>query len=470
MVFDDQGREVARAQHNFQQYFPKPGWVEHDPDEIWETVVRCCQEALAKAALAASSIAGIGITNQRETTIVWDKNTGKAVYPAIVWQDRRTTAFCQSLQSHEQTITKKTGLVLDPYFSASKIHWILSHVQKLNPDNVLFGTIDTYLLWRLTGGKAHATDATNASRTMLFNIHSQKWDEELCKIFQIPNELLPEVKDTCDNFGVTEKHLFGEEIPILALVGDQQAALVGQGCFKNNDIKSTYGTGCFVMINTGDKVLHSKNCLLSTVAYRIQAKPTYAIEGSIFSAGVIVKWLRDQLGIINKASDSEEIAKNLEDNGGVFLVPAFTGLGAPYWDPDARGAIYGLTRGSRREHIVRAALESIAYQTRDLLLAIEADGSEIPAQLRVDGGMVENKWLMQFLADILDLPIKRAVLKETTALGASFLAGFQAGIYPSLDVISQLCDHDADFKPLMSMGQRKELYSQWLASVRRTRS
>ncbi len=473
ILFDKQHRIVDVEQEEFSQYYPTEGWVEHDPEDIWNTTLKTCQRVLKKTGIAPKQVVGIGISNQRETTIVWDRKTGKPIYNAIVWQDRRTADYCHDKikQGHESTIKQKTGLLLDPYFSATKINWILDRVPgaraRAEQGELAFGTVDTFLLWRLSGGKSHHTDATNASRTLLFNIHTQNWDEDLLQLFDIPRALLPDVLDSAANFGVTEPSLLGRSIPILGMAGDQQAASFGQACFKPGMVKSTYGTGCFLMFNTGDKIIQSQNRLLSTVAYRLNGKPAYAIEGSIFVAGAAVQWLRDAVKLVTNAKDTAAIAASIPDTGGVYLVPAFTGLGAPYWDPQARGAILGLTRDSGVAHIVRAALEAVCYQTQDLMLAMEKDGAHSPAALRVDGGMVKNDWLTQFLSDILQVPIDRPTITETSALGVAYLAGLQAGVYSSLDELTQLWEVEKHFMPQMPIVKRDELYAGWLQALKR---
>lgn len=473
IVFDANGRSVAVAQQEFPQHFPNSGWVEHDPEDLWDTVVTVCREALSRVDIA--NVAAIGITNQRETTVVWDRKTGKAVYNAIVWQDRRTAALCHDLKRRdpelETDVNNRSGLLIDPYFSATKAAWILDHVTgaraRAEQGDLAFGTVDSFLLWRLTGGKSHATDATNAARTNLFNIRDNVWDDRLCEIFRVPKRMLPEVKDCAADFGMVDADIFGREIPVLGMAGDQQAAAFGQCCFEPGDIKSTYGTGCFVILNTGDDAVTSQHRLLTTVGYRLNGKTSYAIEGAIFVAGAAVQWLRDGLGIIKSAAESEGLAKSLDDNHGVYLVPAFTGLGAPYWDPDARGAIFGLTRDTGPREFVRAALESVCYQTFDLFEAMAADGVS-PKAVRVDGGMVANDWLCQNLSDILDIPVQRPVVTETTALGAAYLAGLQAGIYRDLRHIAENWHMDAEFKPELEAGRRKHLLGGWKSAVKRT--
>jgi len=470
IVFDKDANVISIAQKEFPQLFPKDGWVEHDSEAIWETTLASANAAIAQASTNGVSIQCLGITNQRETTIVWDRETGKPVYNAIVWQDRRTQEFCKTLRERnlEESIQAKTGLLIDPYFSCTKLAWILDNIdgvrQKADQGKLAFGTVDCFLIWRLTGGESHATDATNASRTGLFNIHTQSWDEDLLKLYNIPASLLPEVKDSAAEFGVTLKPLLGEAIPILGVAGDQQAAAIGQCCFEPGAIKSTYGTGCFVLMNTGEKAFVSKNRLLTTVAYRIAGKPTYAIEGSIFVAGAAIQWLRDGLGIIKSAAETTQMAKGLEDNRGVYFVPALTGLGAPYWQPDARGAIFGLTRDTGPAELVRAALESVCYQTADLFSAMASDGVK-PSSIRVDGGMTANDWMTQFLADILDLPVERPDVLETTALGAAYLAGFQAGIYDNLEELSSQWRCEKRFEANMDKQTRKDLLAGWHGAI-----
>lgn len=473
VLFDDKGQPLFTAQTEFTQIFPQDGWVEHDPEEIWQTVLSTCQQAIDVSRKMGGKIAGLGITNQRETSLIWDKKTGEPVYNAIVWQDRRTSKDCQALrqQGYESTVSGKTGLLLDPYFSASKIAWILDNQPELRvraqTGELAFGTIDSFLLWRLTGGKVHATDATNASRTMIYNIHDNQWDEELLTLFKIPAALLPKVHDCASDFGQTDPKLFGESIQIGGVAGDQHAAAIGQACFEPGMIKSTYGTGCFVLVNTGDEAINSDHRLLTTIAYQLNGKTTYAIEGSIFSAGASIQWLRDGLGIIKSASDSETMAASLDGNHGVYLVPAFTGLGAPYWDAEARGSIYGLTRDTGPTEIVRATLESVCYQTNDLFKAMGEDGVK-PSILRVDGGMVKNDWLVQQLSDTLDIRVQRPVVTETTALGAAFLAGLQTGIFESLNDLVSYWKCETDFEPKMTEAARKTLLSGWDKAIEKT--
>ncbi|MFI8483098.1 glycerol kinase GlpK [Pseudomonas sp. NPDC078700] len=476
IVFSAQGVPVARAQQEFKQYFPQDGWVEHDAEDLWQSTLEVCREALKQSALDINEVAAIGITNQRETTVVWDAQSGEPIHPAIVWQDRRTADYCAALKQagHEENVAAKTGLLIDPYFSATKLRWILEHVEgargRAERGELRFGTVDSFLLWRLTGGQSHKTDATNASRTMMFNIHTQAWDAELLELFDIPANMLPEVMDCAADFGTCLPELLGAAIPVLGIAGDQQAALVGQACFKPGMVKSTYGTGCFMIQNTGDTPVASQNRLLTTVGYRLNGKVTYAVEGSIFVAGAAVQWLRDGVKLINHARDSEAMAEQTGDACGVYLVPAFTGLGAPYWDPKARGAIFGLSRDTGIKEIVTAGLQAVCYQTLDLLQAMRQDGAAAPSALRVDGGMVENNWLMQFLADILGVTVERPKVTETTALGVAYLAGLQAGVYPDLEAIAGHWHREQRFTPLMADSHRDALYTGWLDAVKRVRS
>jgi glycerol kinase len=470
MLFDENGHASFTAQEEFSQHFPKDGWVEHDPEEIWETTLKVVREALQRARAEEHSIAAIGITNQRETTVVWDRKSGKPVYNAIVWQDRRTAEYCETLRSRgmESMVTAKTGLLLDPYFSGTKVNWILDNVdgarERAQRGELLFGTIDCFLIWRLTDGEVHATDATNASRTLMFNIHQQSWDQELLELLVIPQSMLPRVLDCADDYGITSKTLLDAEIPIAGVAGDQQAALIGQACFEPGMIKSTYGTGCFMILNTGKQALTSNNKLLTTVGYRLNGNTSYALEGSIFVAGAAVQWLRDGIGIIDTAEETEALAGSLDSNNGVYLVPAFTGLGAPHWDPNARGAIFGITRDTGVAELVRATLESICYQTFDLLEAKRRDGLK-PTRLRIDGGMVQNNWLCQFLADTLDIVVERPAVTETTALGAAYLAGLQIGLYASLDDIAQHWQAEREFDPAMESSRRNLLLADWHEAV-----
>jgi glycerol kinase len=476
MLFDRRGRPRASAQIELPQSYPRPGWVEHDPQRIWSDTLKTMRGALRGAKARVDQLACIGITNQRETTVLWDRRTGKPVHPAIVWQDRRTAATCERLAEAGlgRIVARRTGLLLDPYFSATKLAWLLEHVKgaraAAEAGRLAFGTIDTWLLWQLTAGKVHATDASNAARTMLFDIHKQRWDGELLARLGIPRAVLPEVRDSSGAFGHTDERLLGRAVPITGIAGDQQAATFGQAAFQPGMIKSTYGTGCFVVLNTGGWALASKNRLLSTVAWRLGGQTTYALEGSIFIAGATVQWLRDGLRAFAKAADSEAVARRVPDTGGVYLVPAFTGLGAPHWDAHARGAILGLTRDTGLAQIVRAGLEAVCYQTRDLMLAMAADGAAKPVALRVDGGMARNDWLMQMLADMLDLPVERPRVTETTALGAAYLAGLSAGIYPGIEVIAKQWQRDKAFAPRLSADRREAMYAGWQAAVGRVLS
>lgn len=474
LVFDAELQIKGLGQQEFTQHFPDNGWVEHDANEIWSSTLASCQKAIATAGIKATDIACIGITNQRETTVLWDRASGIPLANAIVWQDRRTSGFCDELrqQGLENTIQHKTGLLLDSYFSATKIRWLLDHIpdarDRANRGELAFGTIDCFLLWQLTSGRSHCTDATNASRTMLFNIHTQQWDQELLELFDIPASLLPEVKDCAADFGKVDPSLLGASIPITGVLGDQQAAAFGQCCFKEGMAKSTYGTGCFLLLNTGTQALTSSKGLLTTVAYRLQGIPSYAIEGSIFMAGATMQWLRDGIGLIDDVAESEALARATSAESSVYLVPAFTGLGAPYWDPDARGAIFGMTRDTGIKEIVTAGLMSVCYQTKDLILAIQQDGTQL-TQLRVDGGMAKNDFVMQRLADVLDCEVLRPVITETTALGAAYVAGLQTGLFESLDSISAHWQLQQSFKPARDDDWRRQRYAGWLDAVQRTR-
>ncbi len=479
IVFGADYRIIAVAQQEFTQHFPQSGWVEHEPEDLWDTTVATCREAIAKAGASPQDISAIGITNQRETTVVWDRETGKAIHRAIVWQDRRTADICARLRDggHEATVTDKTGLLLDPYFSGTKVAWILDNVEGAralaDAGRLAFGTVDSFLIWRLTGGKVHATDATNASRTMLFNIHDNRWDPELLDLIGVPESLLPEVRDCAADFGVTEPDLLGGAIAISGVAGDQQAAVVGQACFAPGMMKSTYGTGCFALLNTGTQAVTSQNRLLTTIAYRLDGQTSYALEGSIFVAGAAVQWLRDGLGVIADASETAGLADSADDAHHVYLVPAFTGLGAPYWDAQARGAMFGLTRGTGPAEFARAALESVCYQTRDLLEAMQGDwpgGAGASTVLRVDGGMVASNWTMQYLADILNAPVDRPTVLETTALGAAYLAGLKSGFYPAPDEFGKAWALERRFSPVMDDTLRTERYTGWKDAVRRTLS
>ena len=475
ILFSTEGKQCHTAQQEFQQHYPDDGWVEHNPNDIWQTVLDTCQKVMSESGIQPEQLLTVGITNQRETTLVWDRETGEPVYNAIVWQDRRTSDYCSELSKNSafaEYITDATGLLLDPYFSATKVRWILENVDgakdKAEAGKLAFGTVDSFLIWRLTNGQSHTTDATNASRTMLFNIHDQAWDKKLLDEFGIPESMLPAVLDSADDFGVIDETLLGSAAPIQGVAGDQQAALVGQTCFEPGMAKSTYGTGCFMILNTGDKPLKSKNRLLTTVGYRVNGKTTYALEGSIFMAGATVQWLRDGLKLIADASESEALAKMARQNNGVFLVPAFTGLGAPYWDPNARGAILGLTRDTGINEIVAAGLQSVCYQTKDLQKAMENDGAR-PTTLRVDGGMSKNDWVMAYLSDILGANVQRPEITETTALGVAYLAGLQAGLYSSLDELKQQWRCDKLFEPRLSKSERDHAYDNWKDAIERVR-
>ncbi len=477
IVFDKALSAIAQAQREFRQIFPAPGLVEHDPEEIWNSVVATVREAMAKAEIAAKDVAAIGITNQRETTLVWDRKTGKPIHNAIVWQDRRTADHCRALhaQGHEALIAKKTGLLLDPYFSGTKIAWLLDHVdgarEAADQGRLVFGTVDTFLLWRLTGGKVHATDATNAARTLLLDINTGEWDSELAALFGMPLAMLPQVKDCAAEFGATMPDLFGGPIRILGIAGDQQAATVGQGCFTPGMMKSTYGTGCFALLNTGTSPVASKNRLLTTIAYQLGGRRTYALEGAIFIAGAAVQWLRDALKIVARASDCDVLAAKADPAEQVYFVPALVGLGAPYWDADARGAVFGLTRNAGAPEFARAALESVGYQTRDLLEAMHRDwpgAGEAGTVLRVDGGMTASNATMQFLADILGAPVDRPVIMETTALGAAYLAGLQAGLCPAPERFASTWKLDRRFTPAMDDATRARKWAGWRDAISRT--
>jgi len=468
ILFDSAGNALHVAQQEFTQHYPHDGWVEHDPQDIWSSTLAVTQEVLSQT---QGTLASIGITNQRETTVVWDRASGEPIYNAIVWQDRRTADTCERLREagHEVEVNARTGLLLDPYFCATKIAWILDHVegarQSAEKGDLAFGTVDTFLLWRLTGGKVHATDATNASRTSLFNIHQQNWDETLLTLFNIPVSLLPQVKDSAADFGTTDTAVLGQSIAVGALVGDQQAALVGQACLAPGMLKSTYGTGCFAILNTGNEALASHHRLLTTIAYRLEGVATYALEGSIFMAGASVQWLRDELGLVDSANETATLAAGLDSNEGVYLVPAFTGLGAPYWNPHARGTLLGMTRATTPAHIARATLEAACYQSAELLGAMAEDSGQSPALLRIDGGMARNDWLAQFLADISDTLVERPALLETTALGAARLAGLQSGVFSSLDELGGLWRVERTFTPQMDESQRQALLNTWRRAV-----
>jgi glycerol kinase len=469
IVFDRAGTPIATAQRELQQIYPQPGWVEHDPEAIWADALAVCREVLAKT----SEVVALGITNQRETTVLWDRATGEPLHNAIVWQDRRTADTCRDITTagHAPLIAERTGLLPDPYFSASKLAWLLDNIEdaraRAEAGALAFGTIDSFLLWRLTGGAVHATDASNASRTMLFDIHRQTWDDDLLALWRIPAALLPEVRDSAGDFGDTAPGLFENSLPIRGIAGDQQAAAIGQACFEPGMVKSTYGTGAFVLLNTGDQPVASANRLLTTVAYRLDGQASYALEGSIFVAGAAVQWLRDELKVIDAAPDTEGLAQGLSSNSGVYMVPAFTGLGAPHWEPDARGALFGLTRDTGVAEIARAALEAVAYQTHDLLEAMAKDHGQATHTLRIDGGMAANDWLAQFIADILDVRVDRPAVIETTALGAALLAGLGAGVYAGLDDISALWRHESTFSPSLDSGNRDVLLAGWRNALAR---
>ena len=473
ILFDVKGNVKFISQFEFKQYFPKNGWVEHNPNEIWLTTLKALRKVIKKASDLKGNIISLGITNQRETTILWDKKTGKPVYNAIVWQDRRTQTYCEKLKKrkYEKSFRKKTGLFIDPYFSATKIKWILENVKDskklLKSNNLLFGTVDTFLIWKLTKGKKHLTEATNASRTMLFNINNNKWDKEILRKLNIPKNILPEVKNSADDFGITNKKIIGKEIPISAVLGDQQAAAVGQACFEKGSIKSTYGTGAFVIMNTGSKKIYSNNKLLTTICYRLNEKNTYALEGSIFIAGAGVQWLRDKLKLINNAYETEKIAKSKKNNDGVYIVPAFSGMGAPYWRPDVRGLITGLTRNSDWKSLVRAVVESVAYQSYDLFNSMRKDGLK-PRIIKVDGGMISNNWFSQFLSDIINLNVIRPKVLETTALGVALFAGYQIGEFKSLNQIKLIWKKDRVFSPKLNKSLRNNLLQGWKLAIRKT--
>ena len=473
ILFDTSGNVKFTSQQEFRQYFPKNGWVEHNPNEIWKTTLNSLKKIIQKANKLNGRILSIGITNQRETTIIWNKQNGKAIYNAIVWQDRRTQQYCDSLKKNnfEKKIRNKTGLFIDPYFSATKIKWILNNVKNskklLKSNDLLFGTIDTFLIWKLTKGQKHLTETTNASRTMLFNINTNKWDKDILKKLKIPYKILPEIKNSADNFGSTNREIVGKEIPITAVLGDQQAAAVGQSCFQKGSIKSTYGTGAFVIMNTGSKKILSKNKLLTTICYTLKGKNTYALEGSIFIAGSGVQWLRDKIKLINNAYETEKIAKSKKNNNGVYVVPAFSGIGAPHWRPDARGLITGLTRDSDWKNLVRAVLESVAYQSFDLFDSMKKDGL-IPKVIKVDGGMIANNWFAQFLSDIINLKVVRPKVLETTALGVALLAGYQIGEFKSFNEIQFKWKQDRVFTPKLNKSLRNNLLQGWKQAIRKT--
>lgn len=475
ILFNKKGEPVYSAQKEFKQYFPKSGWVEHNANEIWSSILAVIASCLSESGVKPEQVEGIGITNQRETTVVWDKHTGQPIHNAIVWQSRQTAAICEELKAagHEEKIREKTGLLVDAYFSGTKVKWLLDHVEgardKAEQGDLLFGTIDTWLIWKLSGGKAHVTDYSNASRTLLFNIHELKWDEELMKILGVPASMLPEVKASSEVYAKTvDFHFFGQEVPIAGAAGDQQAALFGQACYEKGMAKNTYGTGCFMLMNTGDKAIQSDNGLLTTIAWGLDGKVTYALEGSIFVAGSAIQWLRDGLRMFKDASQSEEYATRVESSEGVYVVPAFVGLGTPYWDSDVRGAMFGLTRGTSKEHLIRATLESLAYQTKDVLTAMEQDSGISLKALRVDGGAVKNNFLMQFQSDILRVGVERPVVNETTALGAAYLAGLAVGFWKDQEEIASQWQKDNTFNPEMMKENQEKLYEGWKKAVHAT--
>lgn len=476
ILFDKEGKIVTEAQRDFQQHFPKPGWVEHDPMEIWTTQASVATEAITKANITAEQIAGIGITNQRETTIIWDRKTGDPLYNAIVWQDRRTSVYCNELKANgkENFVTEKTGLIIDSYFSATKIKWILDNVEgareRAENGDLCFGTVDSWLIWKLSNSEEHLTDITNASRTMLFNIHTQKWDEELLKLFNIPASLLPEVKSSSEIFCKTSGKIFATRIPVAGVAGDQQAALFGQLCTEKGMAKTTYGTGCFLVMNTGEKPVQSKNRLLTTIAWKVNGEVNYALEGAVFIGGAAIQWLRDGLKMIDNAELSEGLARKIEDNEGVYFVPALTGLGAPHWDQDARGAFFGITRGTSKAHFCRAALESIAYQVHDVLKAMEKDSGVKTKHLKVDGGATANDFLMQFQTDILNCIVQRPKMLETTALGAAYLAGLAVGYWKDIEELKNLWEEDQTFEPNMNPEVVEKNLYYWEKAVSRTKN
>lgn len=474
IIFDKALNPISSSQKEIEQFFPKSGWVEHDAEEIWKSVLNVSKSAIRKSQKSISNIKAIGITNQRETTVIWNRKTGKPIHKAIVWQDRRTADYCASLKAKglEAIFNKKTGLYLDPYFSGTKIKWLLDHVkgarQAAERGELAFGTIDSFLIWRLTGGKVHATDGTNASRTLIYNIHKGEWDEELLQILNIPRSILPEVKNCADDYGVSDRKIFGFNLPICGVAGDQQAATIGQACFSPGMMKSTYGTGCFALLNTGNKAVVSKNKLLTTIAYQFDGKPTYALEGAIFVAGAAVQWLRDGMKMIKTASDISSLANAADASQEIYLVPAFVGLGAPYWNPNVRGAIFGLTRATGPKELAKATLESVCYQTRDLLQAMQSDfKGKAKTILRVDGGMTASDWTMQCLADTLDAPVDRPRILETTALGAAYLAGWRVGIFPKPEVFAKTWKRDKRYAPKMKPAMREAKYAGWKDAVRK---
>ncbi|MGG0658200.1 glycerol kinase GlpK [Rummeliibacillus pycnus] len=473
ILFDELGNIFHTAQKEFPQYFPQAGWVEHNPEEIWSSILSVIASVLSEKNVSADQVKGIGITNQRETTVVWDKNTGVPVYNAIVWQSRQTAEICEELKGkgYSDLFRKKTGLLIDAYFSGTKVKWILDHVEgaraKAENGDLLFGTIDTWLIWKLTGGKVHVTDYSNASRTLMYNIHELKWDEELLNILGVPSSMLPEVRPSSEIYGTTSTtHFFGQEAPIAGVAGDQQAALFGQACFEKGMVKNTYGTGCFMLMNTGEQAVISENGLLTTIAWGIDGKVNYALEGSIFVAGSAIQWLRDGLRMFRTAAESERYAEKVDSTEGVYVVPAFVGLGTPYWDSDVRGAVFGLTRGTQKEHFIRATVESLAYQTKDVLDAMEVDSGLSLKTLRVDGGVVANNFLMQFQSDLLNVPVERPSISETTALGAAYLAGIAVGFWENTETIKKHWNLNKQFNPKMNEQRRQELYTGWQKAIR----
>lgn len=477
ILFNKEGKIVHSAQKEFTQHFPKPGWVEHNAQEIWGSILAVIATCLSEADVKPEQIAGIGITNQRETAVVWDKTTGKPVYNAIVWQSRQTVEICDELKEkgYSDMVREKTGLLIDAYFSGTKVKWILDNVEgareKAENGDLLFGTIDTWLVWKLSGGKAHVTDYSNASRTLMFNIHDLQWDDELLDMLTVPKSMLPEVRPSSEIYGETiDYHFFGQNVPIAGVAGDQQAALFGQACFGEGMAKNTYGTGCFMLMNTGEKAVASEHGLLTTIAWGIDGKVNYALEGSIFVAGSAIQWLRDGMRMFKDASESEEYASRVESTEGVYVVPAFVGLGTPYWDSEVRGAMFGVTRGTTKEHFIRATLESLAYQTKDVLCAMEADSGIELNTLRVDGGAVKNNFLMQFQSDMLDVPVERPVINETTALGAAYLAGLAVGYWKNQDEIKAQWHMDKRFEPTMEAATSEELYAGWKKAIEATKA
>lgn len=473
ILFDEDGKIFHTSQQEFKQYFPQSGWVEHDPEQIWSSILSVIVGVLSEKNISATQVVGIGITNQRETTVVWDKHTGKPVYNAIVWQSRQTADICDELREagHSDMVRDKTGLLIDAYFSGTKVKWILDHVEgareKAEAGDLLFGTIDTWIIWKLTNGEKHVTDYSNASRTLMYNIYDLKWDDELLEMLSVPKSMLPEVRPSSEVYGHTaSKHFFGQEVPIAGIAGDQQAALFGQACFEQGMVKNTYGTGCFMLMNTGEKAVRSEHGLLTTLAWGIDGKVTYALEGSIFVAGSALQWLRDGLRMFRDSAESEQYATRVESTEGVYMVPAFVGLGTPYWDSDVRGAFFGLTRGTTKEHFVRATLESLAYQTNDVLEAMEEDSGIPLGRLRVDGGAVKNDFLMQFQADLLNVPVERPEINETTALGAAYLAGLAVGFWESQEKIAEYWKLEKDFEPQMAEADAAKLVEGWHKAVK----